>query len=315
MGHALLRSWRLRAAVLCISAFCFAALAATAEATTTTSSSAGATCVTTPGSCNFSGNSSATFTGEFDTPATISDPMFCGNQTIDPMDFLCGHFGINTTNQKGVITVVINFDPDNDLDLCVIDSAGSQVVPCSAQGSGSSEIVTFNVACADTHFEAQIMPFMFAFPGPPLAPATYTGSVTASLTSCLPGGGGGNGNPGPSSASGGRKMTGGGQLSTANFNNNIIQQSDGITYKGKVAFSTSTCDLRSTSIDTAEWDDAAQAVVVHGQATIKGISGTVAFTVRLDDNGESGQNDLYDMQSVCTGNGNVANGNLQYHLP
>jgi hypothetical protein len=319
MGHALLRSWQLRAAVLCIAVFSFAAIAATAEATTTTSHSVGAVCTTNPGSCNFSGNSSATFAGRFQAPAVIFDPLLCGNQAADPTDTLCGHFGIDTTNQQGVITVVINFDPGDDLDLCVIDSLGQQVAPCSAQGSGSSEIVTFNVACGDTHFEAQIFPFLFgSFPGPtPLDPSEYTGSVTASLTSCLTGGngGGGNGNPGPPSASGGRKMTGGGQISTASFNNNIIQESDGLTYKGKVAFATSSCDFRSTSIDSAEWDDAAQAVVVHGRGTVKGVSGTVAFTVRLDDNGEAGRGDLYNMQSFCSGNGNVQSGNLQYHLP
>jgi hypothetical protein len=296
--------------------FGFAAVAATAEATTTTSNSGGATCVTSPGSCTFSGNSSATFAGQFNTPLVITDPLLCGNQQVDPTDTLCGHFGINTVNQQGTITVVINFNPDNDLDLCVIDATGTLVNSCSA-GTGGSEIVTFNVACGDTHYEAQILPASFPFPGPtPLTPATYTGSVTASLTSCTTGGngGGGNGNPGPPSASGGRKMTGGGQISTANISNNVIQESDGITYKGKVRFAMNGCDLRSTSIDSAEWDDAGQAVIVHGHATING-SGNVLFTVRLDDNGESGRTDLYDMQSTCNGSGNVTSGNLQYHLP
>jgi hypothetical protein len=313
MGHALLRCWQLRAAVLCVSAFCFAALAATAEATTTTSSSVGTTCTPNPGSCNFAGNSSATFAGRFETPAAITDPALCANQTLDPTDVLCGHFGINTTNQQGTITVVINFDPNNDFDLCVINAVGALVVPCST-GTGASEIVTFTVACGDTHFEAQVVPTSFPFPGPtPLDPATYTGSVTASLTTCIAGGGGG-GTPAPPSASGGRKLTGGGQISTANISNNVIQETDGVTYKGKVRFATNGCDLRSTSIDSAEWDDAAQAVIVHGHATVNG-SGSYLFTVRLDDNGEPGRSDLYDMQSLCSGSGNMTSGNLQYHLP
>jgi hypothetical protein len=312
MGHALLRCWQLRAAVFCVSAFCFAAVAATAEATTTTSSSAGTTCTSSPGRCNFVGNSSATFAGQFNTPAVITDPALCMNQTADPTDVLCGHFGIDTTNQSGAITVVINFDPNNDLDLCVINAAGAFAAPCST-GSGASEMVTFTVACGDTHFEAQIIPVSWPFPGPTaLTPATYTGSVTASLTSCGTAGSGTK--PASPSASGGRKMTGGGQISTANVSNNILQATDGVTYKGKVRFATNGCDLRSTSLDSAEWDDAHKTVVVHGHGTVNG-SGSFVFTVRLVDNGEPGTYDLYDMQSPCTGSGNMKSGNLQYHLP
>jgi hypothetical protein len=321
MGHALVRSWQLRAAVLCVTVFSFAAIAATAEATTTTSSSGGATCVPTPGSCTFSGNSSATFAGQFNTPLVITDPALCGNQQVDPTDTLCGHFGINTVNQQGQITVVINFDPNNDLDLCIVDAAGNLVLdangnPECSTGTGGSEIVTFTVACGDTHFEAEILPVSYPFPGPtPLTPALYTGSVTTSLTNCTTGGNGGGGSSGPPSASGGRKLTGGGQISTANVSNNVLQQSDGITYKGKVRFASNGCDFRSTSIDTAEWDDAGQAVVVHGRGKVNGGGAVQMFTVRLDDNGESGRTDLYDMQSPCTGTGTMTSGNLQYHLP
>jgi hypothetical protein len=317
MGHALLRCWQLRAAVLCVIVFSFAVLAATAQATTTTSHSAGATCTTNPGSCNFAGNSSATFAGQSIDPADqISDPILCANQTLDSQDLLCGHFGIDTTNQQGTITVVINFDPLNDFDLCVNNAAGTLVTSCST-GSGGSEIVTFTVACGDTHFEALILPVSYPFPGPTvLDPAKYTGSVTTSLTSCITGGNGGsgNGNPPPPSASGGRKLTGGGQISTANVSNNVIQETDGLTYKGKIRFAASNCDLRSTSIDSAEWDDGGQAVIVHGHGTVNG-KGDYVFTVRLDDNGEPGRSDLYDMQSLCSGSGNMTSGNLQYHLP
>ena len=75
-----------------------------------------------------------------------------------------------------------------------------------------------------------------------------------------------------------------------------------------------TLPLWSTSIDSAEWDDANQAVVVHGYAKVNG-SGRYSFTVRLDDNGQPGTTDLYDMQSFCSGAGNLTSGNLQYHLP
>ena len=74
------------------------------------------------------------------------------------------------------------------------------------------------------------------------------------------------------------------------------------------------CDLRSTSINSVEWDDANQQAIVHGFATVNG-SGSVEFTLHLDDNGEPGRNDLYDMQSVCSGASNMTSGNLQYHLP
>src|SRR4051812_15394206 len=111
MGHVLLRSWQLRAVALCVSTLCFSLFAATASATTTASHSAGATCTPTPGSCNFSGNSSATFNGQFNSPLIVPDQSLCGTQAVDPTDSLCGHFGIDTTNQQGTITVVINFNP------------------------------------------------------------------------------------------------------------------------------------------------------------------------------------------------------------
>jgi hypothetical protein len=315
MGHVFFRGWQLRAAVICVIAFVFAAVAATAEATTTTSSSGSTTCTTDPGGCTFSGNGSAAFAGHFDTPAIVLEPAQCLNQGVDGTDKLCGHFRIDTSSVQGTITVAIAFDPINDLDLCVIDSTGMVVGSCST-GSGATETVTFTVTCTDTHFEAQILPISYPFPGPTmLDPATYTGSVTTSLTSCGSGNGnGGGGNPPPPSVSGGHKFTGGGQLAIANVSNNIIQGSDTITYKGKVRFAMKSCDLRSTSIDSADWNDAAQQVTVHGHATVNG-SGNYAFTVTLDDNGEPGNTDFENMQALCSGSGNLTSGNFQYHLP
>jgi hypothetical protein len=319
MGHVRFRGWQLHAAVVLVIACVFAALAATAEAMVTSiSGSGGAACSNTPNAhCTFAGSGSVSFAGEFTTVATNPDPMLCSSQQIDPIDLLCDHVGLNFSNLSGTLTATLNFDPDNDLDLCIVDAAGQVVTdvngqPACSLGTGASETVTIPISCSTTALTAQILPASFGVTGPPFNPATYTGSVTATLTVCPPGGG--QGNPPPPSASGGHKMTGGGQISTANVSNTVIQQTDGVSYKGKVRFTRNGCDLRSTSIDSAEWDDANRAVVVHGHATVNG-SGNVLFTVRLDDNGEPGNNDLYNMQAACSGAGNMTSGNLQYHLP
>jgi hypothetical protein len=320
MGRSSFRGGTVHAAVILVLVSVFAAAAVTAKATTTTSSSGSATCTTFPGSCTFSGNGSATFQGQFDTPAVLVDPSLCFPQAADPEDTLCGHFGINTSNVQGTITVTISFDPVNDLDLCVVNALDT-VVDCST-GFGASETVTFAVSCTDTHFEAQIVPFSYPFPGPtPLDPATYTGSVTATLTACT--GGGGPPPPTPSAAHG-HKVTGGGQTATgmspdANVSLNVIEETSGTTpaYKGKVRIASAGCDFRSTEIDTVVWNDAIMAAEIDGKGMLNDSTAVVDFVAHAKDNGERSSQIVADRFTIdkCSGGGNVVSGNIQYHLP
>jgi hypothetical protein len=96
-------------------------LAGGASAAFTTSSSGAATC-TGPGDpaggCTFTGSGSATFQGQFNTPAVVTDPTLCPPQAADGTDGICGHFAVKTTVNGGT-SASITFNPDNDLDLCV----------------------------------------------------------------------------------------------------------------------------------------------------------------------------------------------------
>jgi hypothetical protein len=109
-----------------------------------------------PGNCKFTGTGTGLFIGQFKTPATLIDPTLCPQQAVDPTDIICGHFGMDFSSVEGSVTVGITFNGDNDLDLCAIDSNRAIVNECST-GSGATESVTFNVKCADTRYEAQIL--------------------------------------------------------------------------------------------------------------------------------------------------------------
>jgi len=308
------------------------ALAVTAAFVTTgsangaaaTSNSASASCsndmVTGAGSCSFSGNGSAGFGGEFDTPAVVIDQSQCPAQAIDGTDTICGHFSINTNNVQGNVTVTINFNPDNDLDLCVVNGtppAAANAAPCST-GSGATETVPFTVGCADTHFEAQILPISYPFLGPtPETPAAYTGSVSASLTPCPIGGGGGGGTVPPTPC---HKLHGGGDAAVAitpdgHFSVHIdddrcINQK----LKGKVRYSSANCDFRSTSITEVTWDDTTKTATITGVGNLRmpNDDPTVSFTATAHDGGPKNSGmDTFTIDQ-CDGGGTVVRGDVKY---
>jgi hypothetical protein len=320
MGHVLLRSWQLRAAVLSITTLCFAVLAATAGAVTVTSNSGATVCTNAPtgtnGNCTFSGNGSAAFTGNVVQPAPV-DPSLCGPQSGDQVDFICGHFGLNFNNVSGSVTVTITgFDTDRvDLDLCIADSTG--VIVLCTTGTGSTETITFTVGCTDTRYEALIVPTDTSFMDPPLPtdPVSYSGGATANLTSCL----GGTGSGGGTKAAAGHKVTGGGQTgfattATGNFSLNVIATGSG--FKGKVQTSDATCTFRGTQIDAVSWNDATRDARIAGRGSFKNAPNTlVTFTAEAQDNGQ-GDNaidpDFFTIDK-CSGGGQVVHGNITYH--
>ena len=321
MGHAFFRGWQLRAAVICVIACVFAALAGTVRAASTTSSSGSTTCGASGCSYQTSGSSTATFAGQFDTPAVVIDQSLCPAQAADPTDTICGHFAIDTGAATGTITMTINFAEENDLDLCIVQGVPplATIVGCST-GSGPSETVTITLnQCVDPHFEAQILPISYPFPGPtPAAPVTYTGTITSNLTVCGAGSSNG-GSPDPPIVAtptapdfGYHRMTGGGRIASGNVSNKVIQRRDG-TYDGKVRFSGLGCDLRSTQITSVVWDDLNNRATIAGKASLnRGM--IVDFVLTLDDNGDPGTADFYDMKSVCGGTGNLLKGKLDYRV-
>jgi hypothetical protein len=319
MGHVLLRSWRLRAAVLCISAFCFAVLAATAGAVTVTSNSGATVCTNAPtgtaGSCTFSGNGSATYTGEVIQPAP-ADPSECGPQIGDQTDFLCGHLGLNFNNVSGSMTVTnTNLDTIRaDLTLCIADSAG--VILLCSNDPGATQTVTFTVACGDTGYQALIVPspeFAAMPPVSPMDPVFYSGGVTTSLTSCTVSGSGGG-----TKAASGPKLTGGGQVGSAsttptgNFELNILSTTSG--FKGKVQVSSAICSFRSTQITAfaPETNGASFAGVGYFK---NAPNAPVSFSGEAQDNGQGSNATDPDFFVIdkCNVQGQVVRGNITYH--
>lgn len=325
MGHVSVGVRQLGAAAALGIVCSYFLFAQSAGATVVTSTSGGAVCVADPGSCTFTAAGTAAFTGEFVQPAPAVDPIVCGDQVSDSQDFICGHFGMDFSNQTGTVTVLIAFDGNAaDIDLCVGRGAvpGADIVGCSL-GVGSSETVTFPVACTDTRFEALILPIMyFDLLGPsPLNPFPYTGSaVVTNLSTCT----GGEGNPPPGGkAATGHKITGGGKTSPApatppsmNFSLNVIATASG--FKGKVQCSDGTTVFRGTEIDTVSWDDANQRATIFGHGFFKDAPNTmVPFQAEGDDQGEGSSTappgDIFTIDK-CGGGGVVASGNVQYHL-
>jgi hypothetical protein len=324
MGHALLRNWQLRAVILSVITVCFGVLAATAGAVTvnpvTTSTT---TCenliapTNDDGNCTFSGSGSDSYTGQAVQPVGV-DPALCGTQENDPTDFVCGHLGLNFNNVSGTVTVnLANFDTDRvDLDLCLTDSTG--VILLCTTGTGNTESLTFTVSCTDTRYEILVVETDTDFTNPPTLadPVSYTGGVTANVTSCS--GGTANGGPGTKGATG-HKITGGGQVGfastpTDNYSLNVIQSGTG--FKGKVQINDATCTFRGIYIDAVSWNDTTHDARIAGRGYYKNAPNVlVTFTAEAQDNGQ-GSNatdpDFFTMDK-CNGGGQVVHGNITYH--
>jgi hypothetical protein len=289
----------------------------TANATTTTSSRDHATCTTDPGGCAFTGNGSAAFSGEFDSPEVVIDQSLCVPQAADPTDTICGHFSIDPS-LNGFVSSSIAFDPDNDLDLCAYNTAG-EVMTCSTGDSGTEQ-VTFAVS-GGGHYEVRILPISYPFGGPtPFNPATYTGAV--SFTS----GGGGEavGLTNPDACC--HKVDGGGKTATlstpdSNFSVHIDDDrgQDGKIeakqLKGKVRISSMGCDFRSKVIDDATWDDVNRQATITGRGRYKGALVDITFTATAQDNGDkhSFVPDTFTIDK-CSGGGAVVHGEIKYKV-
>jgi hypothetical protein len=280
-----------------------------------------------PGNCAYSGTGTGLFHGQFTTPATLPDPTQCPKQAVDPTDVICGHFGMDFNNVQGSVTVGILLNPDNDLDLCVIDSAGTIVNNCSL-GSGATESVTFNVKCTDTRYEAQILPISYGFDAPtPTAPANYTGNATGSLAKCFPGGSEGQGNGKRQNFNNRGKGHGNGKNGNNHDDEHVSSdvEKENDDSRGKVRYTqpkhasriyatrtaatdvyTDGCDLRSTTITSTTWNDLTQTMVVSGYGTVNGL-GNVPFVFTETDNG-TGTSDTYSVDSTCQGQGNLTEG-------
>jgi hypothetical protein len=290
-----------------------------ANATTTTSSRDHATCTEEPepGGCTFTGNGSAAFSGEFDTPEVVIDQSLCPAQVADPTDTICGHFSIDPS-LNGIVTSTIAFDPDNDLDLCAYNTAG-EVMTCSTGDSGTEQVTV--AVSGGGHYEVRILPISYPFGGPtPFNPATYTGAL--SFTS----GGGGEavGLTDPDACC--HKVDGGGKTATlstpdSNFSVHIDDDrgQDGKIsakqLKGKVRISSMGCDFRSTAIDDATWDDVNRQATISGRGRYKDGATDVTFTATAQDNGYKNSliPDTFTIDK-CNGGGAVVHGDIKYKV-
>jgi len=332
MGHAFIRSWQLRAAVVVGVTVTCVVFTGHASAAIFTSNFGATVCANDTtnqqGSCTFTGNGSANFAGKFIDFSTFNG--FCQAQASDTPDEPCGLFGLNFSNETGKVTASIAFDASaSDLDLCVVRGAGqnpfdtSNVVGCST-GQGATETVTFTVNCTDTHFEVQVLPIDISFFTSPINPFPFTGStVASSVTTCIAGQG--NPPPGGQSAAGGHKVTGGGKTSqspttppSANFNVNVMETTAG--FKGKTSISDNTgCRFRSSEIDAVSFHDESKSADIFGKGFFLNDQNTiVGFHATVQDNGQgantSPPGDIYTIDK-CNGGGVVVDGNVTYHIP
>jgi hypothetical protein len=322
MRHVLFCGLALRAAlILPILALALIAATVDAQAAAVTGRSGATACVgqpvafdyNQPGQCTWSGSGTATFLGQFIDPAVVIDPALCPPQPTDPTDTICGHFGMNFNSVHGTVTVAINFDPTNDLDLCVKNSTAAIVGSCST-GTGSSETVTFNVACADTRYEAQILPISYPFPGPtPLSPVTYSGSVVGNVAPCFIGGPLGDANGEREKfdhhGQGGGEGENNDNHEHEHVSSDVEERDSDHAKRGKVRYSKNGCDLRSTSINTINWNDVTRTMIVSGYATVNGL-GNVPFVYTITDNSPSA--DTYTVDSTCGGSGKLRTGDFKY---
>jgi hypothetical protein len=307
MGHGLLSRRRLGAAGVLVVLCVLALLAGTARAAMPAMGDVGP------------GQKSTSFTGQFDTPATLSDPSMCPPQAVDPIDSICGHFTIQV-QAAGVVSVTIAFDPENDLDLCVYDQLNQQVA-CSAQGDTSSETVSF-LASAAGPFEARIIPFMFPFPGPmPMSPAFYSGTVTyTGGTAKADDDGGTTPATGCVLPTTDRLVHGHGHIlpatmstERARFAFNVKWRADKRMLKGKIAYREDhAVNFKGKFFTCVVFNDASRTVTIFGHGTNNGHD--VDFQVDATDGGEHGMGDTFQIQLTdgFTNGGPVTDGDVDY---
>ena len=318
----------------------FATLPGTAGAVTVTGTSGSVTCqsdaLTGATKCTFSATvkpnnepttSTVSFNAEFGAIPVV-EPSLCPAQLFDPMDTVCEHLLVETTNIQGTATVSLE-PSDADLDICVYDTKGTLDPSDDVAVTCGTSPLSFDVTCGTQQYEVRISAF---FPGfLELGQTTIVGgSTTVTATPCgvvLPppggGGSGGGGNP----AQPGHKVTGGGQTAAAatsspdaTFAVNVIEEADSGTsstvYKGKVRVATKSCDFRSVEIIVVFWEDGGREAVIQGKGTFKSNPNAVVnFEARVRDGGEGQSNEKDEFFiDKCTSSDKVANGNTQYHI-
>jgi hypothetical protein len=256
------------------------------------------------------GNPSATFTGT--VPAgVIADPTLCPPASGDPLNVVCEHFTVITTDIGDLGVIIDAVDDTEDLDVAVffVDPVtGTQTQVASGISTTDPESVTVTCAQAGT-YEIRISGFIIL-----LGDFVGTATFTSNPTCAGPGGGGGGGGGG-----GLDKMTGGGQTtgSSAQFGINVHED-----LKGKIGWSkpggSRTCKLLKTVIDSADFDPVTETVSGTGHGQLDGEFATFDFFG--DDNGEAGTTDVFTIdftsdpsQDVCDGGGTLLSGNEQYH--
>ena len=68
--------------------------------------------------------------------------------------------------------------------------------------------------------------------------------------------------------------------------------------------------MRSTSINTIDWNDVTRTMTVTGFGTVNGL-GNVPFVYTMTDNGP-GRADTYTVDSTCSGSGHLTRGDFKY---
>jgi hypothetical protein len=308
-----------------------AALAVTAMGFALFSANAGAVTLNAGGSASYSVHI------DDNTIATDFAGIFCPPAS---MDTNCGHVPVTTT-AAGNLTATVTFPSDQQVDLVLCSTTGTQGIPSTACPPGETEVqcvrsqvvngatTTVTIICATTpgSFDLVIVPnFVFTCTFDPITGIPTCPGLTVSGTISLSGSGGSGSGGGTTGATTG-KVTGGGKVDTGFAVFSIMAIADPARYdQGHVKYQQTTkggCKYRAVTITrvvvVANPTTHGGSADVEGMGVANNSSSQSSYQVHVEDSGEgqSGSADAFSLKSdqCSTTNPAVANGNTQIHPP
>jgi hypothetical protein len=303
-----------------------AALAVTAMAFALFSANARAVTLNAGGSANYS------VTLNDNTVPTELAGIFCPPAS---MDTNCGHVPVTTT-AAGNLTATVTFPSDQQVDLVLCSTTGTQGVPSTACPPGETEVqcartqvingatTTVTIICPTTpgSFDLVIVPNLvftcgFFVPG--------CGIVVGGAISLSGSGGGSAGGGGGTTGATTGKVTGGGKVDMGAAAFSIMAIADPARYdQGHVKYTQTSkggCKYRAVTITrvivVSNPSTHGGSADVEGMGVANNSSSQSGYRVHVEDSGEgqAGGADAFSLMSdqCSTTNPNVQNGNTQIH--
>jgi hypothetical protein len=253
------------------------------------------------------------------------------------MDMTCGHVAVTTT-AAGALTATVTFPSDQQVDLVLCSTDGTQGIPSTACPPPETEVqcartqvingatTTVTIICATTpgSFDLVVVPnFVFTCTFDPVTSLPSCPGLTVSGTISLSGTGGGATGGGTGATAG--KVSGGGKVDTGLSVFSLMAIADPTRYsQGHVKYTQTTkggCKYRAVTItkvvvvsDPATHGGSAD---IDGMGVANNSSTQTSYHVHVEDSGEgqAGTGDAFQLTNgQCeTTNPTVQNGNTQVH--